>query len=73
MSHGVGRRCGSDPELLWLWHRPEAVAPIPPLAQELPYAASSALKTKKKKKKKKKKPKIQKKAHVNVSYDKVIQ
>ena len=28
-------RCGSDPMLLWLWHRPAAVAPIGPLAWEL--------------------------------------
>ena len=27
-----------------LWHRPAAAAPIPPLAQEFPYAASVALK-----------------------------
>ena len=31
MSCGVGRRCGSDSELLWLWHRPAATAPIWPL------------------------------------------
>ena len=30
--------------LLWLWHRPAATAPIGPLAWELPYAASGALK-----------------------------
>ena len=30
MSCGVGRRCGSDPSLLWLWHSPAAVAPIQP-------------------------------------------
>ena len=28
MSCGVGSRCGLDPELLWLWCRPAAVAPI---------------------------------------------
>ena len=27
---GVGLRCGSDPELLWLWHRLAATAPIQP-------------------------------------------
>ena len=43
-----------DLVLLWLWHRSAAVAPIGPLAWELPYAADSALKIKKKKKKKKK-------------------
>ena len=26
MGCGVGHRCGSDPELLWLWRRPAAVA-----------------------------------------------
>ena len=38
--------------LLWLWHRPEAVAQIGPLAWELSYATSVALKKEKKKKKK---------------------
>ena len=36
VSSGVGRRQGSDLALLWLWHRPAAVAPIQPLAWELP-------------------------------------
>ena len=44
-SCGVGRRCGSDPALLWLWLWPAAVAPIQPLAWEFPYAAGAALKT----------------------------
>ena len=35
--------------LLWLWHRPAAVALIGPLAWEPPYAAGTALKSKKKK------------------------
>ena len=30
MSCGVGRRCGSDPALLWLWLRLAATAPIRP-------------------------------------------
>ena len=47
MSCGVGRRCGLDPELLWLWWRLAATAPIQPLAWELPYAAGAALKGKK--------------------------
>ena len=36
----VGRRCSSDSVLLWLWlwHGPAAVAPIQPLAWQLPYA-----------------------------------
>ena len=46
-------RCRSqiclDPALLWLWHRPAAVAPVRPLAWESPYVAGVALKRKKKK------------------------
>jgi len=53
VSCSVGCRCGSDPELLWLWCRLAATTPIGPLAWEPPYAAGVALeKTKKKKKKK---------------------
>ena len=52
MSCGVGRRCGSDPALLWLWHRLAATAPIRPLAWEPPYAAGAALEKAKKKRKK---------------------
>ena len=33
-----------DPELLWLWCRPAAAAPIGPLTWEPPYAAGVALK-----------------------------
>ena len=33
--------------MLWLWRRPEAVAPIRPLAWETPYATGVALKRKK--------------------------
>ena len=36
-----------DPALPWLWYRPAAVAPIRPLAWELPYAAGVAQKAKK--------------------------
>ena len=36
-----------DPVLLWLWQRAEAAAPIRPLAWELPYAESTAVKRKK--------------------------
>ena len=53
MSCGVGCRRGSDPELLWLWHRPSATASIGPLVWELPYAASVALNRQKRKKIKK--------------------
>ena len=55
MSCGVDRRRGSDPALLWLCCRLVAVAPIRPLAWELPYAEGVALKSKKQKQKKKKK------------------
>ena len=43
-----------DPELLWLWCRWASVAPIRPLAWELLYAVSVALKKYKKKKKREK-------------------
>ena len=43
MSCGVGCRCGSDPTWLWLWHRPEATAPIRPL-WEPSHASGVALK-----------------------------
>ena len=33
----------NDPELLWLWRRPAATAPIRSLAWEPPYAAGVAL------------------------------
>ena len=64
MSCGVGHRLGSDPVLLWLWHRPAATAPIGPLAWEPPYATGAALekaKGQKKKKKKKERTKERKK------------
>ena len=48
MSCGAGRRHGLDPILLWLWHRLEAVARIPPLAWEPPYAKGVVLRSKKK-------------------------
>ena len=54
MSYGVGHRRGSDPELLWLCHRPAAAAPIQRLAWGLPYATGAALESQKKKRKKKK-------------------
>ena len=46
----MGRRCGLDPALLWLWHRPAAAAPIRPLAWELPCAVGVAPKRQKIKK-----------------------
>ena len=47
MSCGVGRRCGSDLALLWLWRRLAAVAPIRSLVWEPPYAVGMTLKSKK--------------------------
>ena len=56
MSYGVGHRQGSNPSLLWLWHRPTATTPIGPLAWEPPYAVGAALeKTKKEKKRRRRK------------------
>ena len=52
MRCGVGWRHGLDAALLWLWCRPAAVAPIQPLAWELPYVTCMAVKRKKKKKSK---------------------
>ena len=49
MSCDVGCSRGSDPALLWMWPRPAATALIQPLAWELPYALSVALKIKIKK------------------------
>ena len=48
MSYGVDRRHGSDPEWLSLWQWPETTALIRPLAWELPYVVSVALKKLKK-------------------------
>ena len=47
VSCGEGGRCSSDLMLLWLWLHSywlAAVAPIQPLAWELPYATGAALK-----------------------------
>ena len=49
LSCDVGHRCGLDPTLLWLWCKPAAIALNRPLAWELPYATSVALKSEKKK------------------------
>ena len=43
MSCGVGHRCSSDPELLWLRRRLVVTAPIRPLAWEPPHAMGAAL------------------------------
>ena len=47
MSCVVGHTCGSDPMLLWLWHRPATTALIIPLAWEPLYAMGEALKRQK--------------------------
>ena len=47
MSCGVSRRCSSDLALLWLWCRLAAIALIPPLAWEPPYALGASLKRQK--------------------------
>ena len=47
----VGRSCGSDPTLPWLWCRLAAAVPFRPLAWEPPYATSAALKKQKPKSK----------------------
>ena len=52
MTCGVGRRCSSDPALLWLWRRPVATALIRPLVWESPYATGAALEKAKRQKKK---------------------
>ena len=44
MSCGIGCRHSSDLAVLWLWHRPAAIALIQPLARELPYVTGAALK-----------------------------
>ena len=64
MSCGIGCRCGSDSELLWLCHRLAATALIRPLAWEPPYAEGSILKgqTKNKQQQQKKKKKNKKEA-----------
>ena len=54
VSCGVGHSLGSDPVLLWLWHRPAATAPIRPLTWEPPYVMGVALENTKKEKKKRK-------------------
>ena len=57
VSCDVGRRCSSDLELLWLWHRPAATALIRPLAWDLHMRRMQLRKRQKDKKGKKKKKK----------------
>ena len=51
MSYGVGDRRGSDPKLLWLWHRLAATALIRLLAWDPPHATGVALEKAKRQKK----------------------
>ena len=51
MSCGVGHRRGSEPTLLWLWHRLAVTASVGPLAWEPLCAVGVALKRQKDKKK----------------------
>ena len=46
VSCDVGHRHGSDPTLLWLWHRSTAAALIRPSVWGPPYATGVALKSK---------------------------
>ena len=57
MSCSVGRRCGLDPALLWLWCRLAAITPIRPLAWEPQYAMEAALEKAQRQKDKKEKEK----------------
>ena len=57
MSCGIGRRCGLDHKLLWLWCRPAAAALLTPLAWEPLYALGAAIEKAKRQKKKKRKEK----------------
>ena len=50
LSCGIGHRCSSDPELLWLWLRLQLR--LDPLAWEPPYAAEMALEKAKRQRKK---------------------
>ena len=52
MSCAVGCGCGSDPVLLWLWHRPVATALSRPLALKPPHAMCAALENTKRQKQK---------------------
>ena len=62
MSCGICHRCGSGPELLWLWPRPVANSSDSTPSWEFPYAKGMALKRKKTKKKKKKEEEVKKKS-----------
>ena len=63
VSCGVGRRCGSDPALLWLWHRLAAIAPVRPLA--LGTSICHRNNSRKGKKKKEEAPQLSRLSHRN--------
>ena len=55
VSCGIGQRCSSDPEVLWLQHKLATAAAVQPLAWELPYATGVGLERKEGRKKERKK------------------
>ena len=73
MSCGVGHRCGSDLELLWLWWRPAVAVPIGPLAWEPPYVKGAVLEMAKRQKKKRERertnPEMDSHVHSHLSFD----
>ena len=64
----MDHRHGSDPALLWLWHRLVPTAPIGSLAWEPPYAIGTAQEKAKKKKKEKKAEKISSSHNYGMTY-----
>ena len=66
MNCGVGCTRGSDPTLLWLWHRPVTTAPIRPLAWEPPYATGAVQEMAKRQKDKEKKKKNLRDYHIHM-------
>ena len=57
----IWRCCGSDSAQIWLWHRLAALAPIRPLALELPDTAGAALSKRQKKGKERRRERERKK------------
>ena len=47
MMYCVGQRCSLDPMLLWLWQELETIAPIQPLAWEIPGTMDAVLRRQK--------------------------
>ena len=65
MSCGVGHRHGSDLALPWLWCRLAAIAPIQPLAWELPHTVGAAPQSKNETKQKRERLRGIEKAYTN--------